>query len=289
MLKAGGSSSHSPHIGCPDVLVELQLKANRESICQEPFGQLSWIQYPEYRTKEDRAAIGQPKAIQNTFSPFVITPVLNDEFRFILWPQPFDIGPMHPFRHAASRALHIQDNMDRWIDDGGIHRAARFKENRESFLAQSTEQRAALRLCERFTSRHLNQPTTIGSHLVENVVDGSVRSAKERIVRVAPGAPQRATGQTHKHAGEAGKGRFTLHAMKNFSDAHEPCVGVPNRRVDDSPRRRLIRSQAAAHRHVTIGQFLRRAMVFIPRIGLTTVGWPTARSRSRSPGLSPYA
>src|SRR6185437_7328083 len=109
--------------------------------------QLSWIQRTEYRTKEDRTVIDQPKAIQHGFSPFVITPVLNDEFRFVLWSQTFDIGPVHPFRHAASWALHVQDNTDRRVDYGGIHRSACFKEDREPFFAQPMQQRSRIRLC----------------------------------------------------------------------------------------------------------------------------------------------
>jgi len=66
--------------------------------------------------------------------------------------------------------------------------------------------------------------------------------------------------------------RRGLNTMKNFGDAHEQCVGLSNSRLDDSPGDGLIRSQAAVHCHLTIGQFSRRAMEAMPRIGFTTVG-----------------
>lgn len=83
--------------------------------------------------------LGKPEAIQNAFSPVVIDPVLDDELCFVLRPQAFDIRPVHSIRHAASWTLDVQDYMNRWIDQSGIHCSACFKKDRESFLAQAAE------------------------------------------------------------------------------------------------------------------------------------------------------
>ena len=202
------------------MLVQLQLHANRESVRQHPFGQLAWIQRAEHRTEEDGTAVRQSVLCHDLFCPFIVTLVLDHKFCFVLRHKPLDIGPMHPVSHAAPRALDVQDDMHRGIHHRGVNCSTGFKEHGESCLAQSMEQGVTVRLGERFASGDFNQLAIIGAYPVENVLDRSVCSAKEGIVRIAPGASQGAAGQADKDAGPTREGRFTLNTVKDFSDAH---------------------------------------------------------------------
>ncbi len=110
--------------------------------------------------------------------------------------------------------------MYRWIDERRIDRATGFNEDREVGLAQPAQQFSGLWLCQRFPSRDFDQCAIIGSYLIEDLVDRLVSAPEEGIVSIAPGATEWAAGQAYKHAGQTGKGRLALDAVKDLSDAH---------------------------------------------------------------------
>jgi hypothetical protein len=58
---------YAPHVGGPDMLMNLQLKTNRKTIRQDPFSQLTRIEHPEHRAEEDGASIRQCVARHNRF------------------------------------------------------------------------------------------------------------------------------------------------------------------------------------------------------------------------------
>jgi len=183
------------------MFVQLELKTSGEAVFQQPFSQLARIKYTGYRTEEDWTAIGQMELLENIFCPFIIEAVLDDEFGFISRSESFHIGPEHAVCHTASRAFHIQNDMNGWIDGTGINRATRFKKDREAVLTQSMQQGGGFRLRQGFASRHLDQRTPIRPYSLENVLDGLFYSLKECIRCVAPGAAKWAAGEPHKHAG----------------------------------------------------------------------------------------
>lgn len=196
-----GDSSHTSHIGCPNMFVQLELKTRTEAVFQQPLCQLARIECPEHRTEEDWAAIGQMELSENVFCPFIIDAILNDEFDFISRSQPLHIGPVHAVRHTTPWAFHIQNDANGWIDGAGVDGTARFKKDRETVLTQSMQQGRRFRLCQGFASRHLDQGTPVRTDPPENVFEGLFCSSKECVLCVAPGAAKRAAGEAHKHAG----------------------------------------------------------------------------------------
>lgn len=216
-------TSDPSHIRGPNVLVHLNLISHRQPIGEHPFGQLPRVQRSKHRAEQHRASMVNPIPRDRLFCPFVVGPILNDELGFIVLPEARDIGPVHPIRHAAARALDVQDDMHPRINRGGIDRTTGFEQDRESLIAQPGQQHEAFRLRERFSACHLHQGAAICANGLDDLINRLLAAAVKGIVRIAPGTAERATGQAHEDAGPSGERRLTLDAMENFRDAHMVC------------------------------------------------------------------
>jgi hypothetical protein len=59
-------------------------------------------------------------------------------------------------------------------------------------------------LRERFTTGYFDEVAVEVTHLRDDIVEGKVFAAGERVLAVAPDAPHRAPRQPHKRAGSTG-------------------------------------------------------------------------------------
>ena len=117
---------------------------------------------------------------------------------------------------------------DTGIDRRNIDGAAGFKEDCIAGIAQSGHERETLGLGKRFSSRDLHEAAPIGMHLRQDLIDRTLVPSIKGIVGIAPGAAERASGQSNKHTGLSGIARLTLNAMEDLGDAHDQDV---NRKV----------------------------------------------------------
>ena len=148
--------------------------------------------------------------------PFVVASILDHKLHFVLRRQSLQIRPMHPLSHPTSRTFYVEHHADSPVDPGSIDGTARLQQHLKPFVTEPGEQRTRLRLTEWLPSGHLDQGTPEGTHLLDHIVLRQISAAIERIGRVTPGAPKRASGQTNEHAGSARMGGFALDAMEDF-------------------------------------------------------------------------
>jgi len=167
---------------------------------------------------------------------------------------------MHPIRHPAPRAFHVQDEFRPLVDRPHIDRPAGFDQDRIAGIAQTSNQRKHLRLRERLAAGHFDQLTAKLQHLRQNRLDGERRPAVKAIVGIAPGTTERTTREPNEDAGLPRIRRLSLDTVKDLR----------------YPERLFLGLWDGIHRQDTTGQPLRRATRPMPRIGFTTVGCPTA-------------
>jgi hypothetical protein len=111
--------------------------------------------------------------------------------------------------------------MRAWIDRRNIDCAAGLKEDRIAGIAQSGNERETLRLDKRFPSRDLHEAAPIVMHLSQDLIDRALVPPIKGIVGIAPGAAERASGQSYKHTGLSDIARLALNAMEDLGDAHD--------------------------------------------------------------------
>jgi hypothetical protein len=108
--------------------------------------------------------------------------------------------------------------MRTWIDRRNIDGAAGLQENRIAGIAQSGHEREALGLDKRFPSGDLHEAAPIGMHLRQDLIDRALVPSIKGIVGIAPGAAERASGESYKHTGLSGVARLALNAMEDLGD-----------------------------------------------------------------------
>jgi len=110
------------------------------------------------------------------------------------------------------------------IDRCNINGAAGLKEDRIAGITESGQEREALRLHKRFPSCDFNEGAPIVLHLRQDLIDGALLPSVEGIVCIAPGAAERATGQSHKDTGLPNVARLALNAMEDLGHSHVRLV-----------------------------------------------------------------
>jgi hypothetical protein len=110
--------------------------------------------------------------------------------------------------------------MNTGVDRCNIDGAAGLKEDCIAGIAESRHQRETLWLGKWLPSRDLDETAFIGLHLRQDLVERTLAPSVKGIVGIAPGAAERASGQSHKHAGLSSVARLTLNAMEDLGDAH---------------------------------------------------------------------
>ena len=106
------------------------------------------------------------------------------------------------------------------IDWCNIDSAAGLKKDCIPSVAQSGHEREAFRLNKRLPSGDLHEAAPIGLHLRQDLIDRELVPPIKGIVGIAPGAAERASGESYKHTGLSSVARLTLNAMEDFGDAH---------------------------------------------------------------------
>jgi hypothetical protein len=127
--------------------------------------------------------------------------------------------------------------MRTWINRRDINCATGLKEDRIAGIAQSGYERETLGLDKRFSAGDLHEAAPVGLHLRQNFIDRALMPSVKGIVGIAPGASERASGQSDKHTGLSHVARLALNAMEDLSDAHnsrhERCAGNVWKLYDD--------------------------------------------------------
>lgn len=106
------------------------------------------------------------------------------------------------------------------IDRRNIDSAAGLKEDRIPGIAQSGHERETLSLDKRFPSGDLHEAAPIGVHLRQGLVDRALVPPIKGIVGIAPGAAERASGQSYKHTRLSSVARLTLNAIEDLGNSH---------------------------------------------------------------------
>src|SRR2546428_11269999 len=76
---AGVRVSDPSHVGGPDVLVDLELEADRQVIGQDPFGQPARVEDTVHGRQQNTAPVGQTVTRDHLPGPVVVGPVGDDE------------------------------------------------------------------------------------------------------------------------------------------------------------------------------------------------------------------
>src|SRR5688500_1922592 len=100
----------------PDVLVELELHADRESIGEHPFRQDPRIEHAVHRRQVYRGGpLSQSVTSDRVACVLVVRAVLDHELHLIVRTQAVEVRPVGPRRLAAARTLDVEnrDNGDR--------------------------------------------------------------------------------------------------------------------------------------------------------------------------------
>src|SRR5262249_53632866 len=107
------TASDTARVWAPDVLVQLQLHANRQVIGEHPFRQCLRIEHAvDRREMNRRRPIGEVARADDITRPLVVGAILDDELHFVSRAQPIQIRPIVRARFTTARTFDVKDRDD---------------------------------------------------------------------------------------------------------------------------------------------------------------------------------
>src|SRR5262249_6657254 len=108
----------------PDVLVRLQLKANREPVLDDPLRQLPFRELTEHRREQQRkVTLSQPVSPDHVSAPFVIGARSNHKFELVLFIHRVEDPVVISIAFARRGRLQVDDLVNRRWNEPDVDRA----------------------------------------------------------------------------------------------------------------------------------------------------------------------
>src|SRR5579885_684674 len=217
--------SYAAGVRRPDVLVELKLKARRQSIFKHPACQRGRLKAAEGWAQQHRVdPRRQAVAGNHRARPFVIGAIADYEFHLVVCGQIMQVAPQVAMGLAAARTFEIHDLDHPRVKPADVGRPRGLDHHLLAVLQQCLAQRVHSLLQQRLAAGDFHQRTAIALDLLHDLGHRHPAAFVKGVLRVAPHASQVAGGQAHERAWAPGMRGFALHAVKDLVDDEMPAV-----------------------------------------------------------------
>ena len=99
----------APEFTRPQQALQRDLQPDRQTLRKDPFGEQAGGEVRPRRTEESFPRVVRRQGFQQGLGPAKVVRVPDDEFELILRAEPTEVFKVHPVRHAARGAFHVQD------------------------------------------------------------------------------------------------------------------------------------------------------------------------------------
>src|SRR5690606_33867039 len=132
--KAAGSTSWRI---APEILVELNLKSDRQPLIENPLCELPRFELPCARAEQHGATFVKATVEHELTCPIEIRTIANDELDMLFGAQHFQVIETIACDLAAARCFDVNDTHDARINLRDVHRAARLERDAVTSVAQT--------------------------------------------------------------------------------------------------------------------------------------------------------
>src|SRR2546428_164478 len=196
--------SDPAHVGGPDVLVDLELQADRQAIGQDPFSQPPRVENAVHGGQQHAAAGGETMTRDDLPGPVVVGTVGDDELHLVRRLQESDVLEAVLPVHTASGTLQVHDHHGARVEGREIQAAAGFDGHFEAAIAQLTDQVVHAFLQEGLAPCDQDEARPERGDARQDRADRQVAPFLEGVRRIAPRATQIAVGEADEHARSTG-------------------------------------------------------------------------------------